>query len=133
LSEFRPEGWPTVIPRLLTNDVVGLVNFLRTTFHARGEVREGVPTEVRIGDSIIMVSDGGGVREPLAGFLHVYVEDADAVYRMAIDAGAVSIEAPADMPYGDRRAMVQDAWGNIWQIATYRVETRTDARIDSLI
>jgi|SRR6266446_9799034 PhnB protein len=116
----RPEGRPTVIPRLFTNDVVGLVNFLRATFHARGEVREGVPTEVRIGDSIIMVSDGGGVREPLAGFLHVYVEDADAAYRTAIDAGAVSIEVPADMPYGDRRAMVQDAWRNIWQIATYR-------------
>jgi uncharacterized glyoxalase superfamily protein PhnB len=80
-----------------------------------------------------MVSDGGGIREPLAGFLYVYVEDADAVYRVAIDAGAVSIEAPTDMPYGDRRAMVQDAWGNIWQIATHRVETRTDTRIDSLI
>jgi PhnB protein len=80
-----------------------------------------------------MISNGGGVRERLAGFLYVYVENADVVYRMAINAGAVSIEAPADMPYGDRRAMVQDAWGNIWQIATYRVETRTDARIDSLI
>jgi uncharacterized glyoxalase superfamily protein PhnB len=80
-----------------------------------------------------MISNGGGVRERLAGFLYVYVENADVVYRMAINAGAVSIEAPADMPYGDRRAMVQDAWGNIWQIATCRVETGTDARIDSLI
>jgi uncharacterized glyoxalase superfamily protein PhnB len=109
-----------VIPRLFTNDVVGLVNFLRVTFRARGEVRQRVPTEVRIGDSIVLVSDGGGVRKPTTGFLYVYVEDADAVYQTAIDAGAVSIEAPADMPYGDRRATVQDAWGNTWQIATYR-------------
>jgi len=98
--------------------VVGLVNFLNVTFHAHGEVRDGIPSEVRIGDSIIMVSDGGGVREPFTGFLYVYVEDADATYRTAIGAGAVSIEVPADMPYGDRRATVQDAWGNIWQIAT---------------
>jgi uncharacterized glyoxalase superfamily protein PhnB len=96
------------------------VNFLRVTFHAHGEVRDGVPAEVRIGDSIVLVSDGGGVRKPTTGFLYVYVEDADAVYQTAIDAGAVSIEAPADMPYGDRRATVQDAWGNTWQIATYR-------------
>jgi uncharacterized glyoxalase superfamily protein PhnB len=109
-----------VTPRLFTNDVVGLVNFLKVIFRAHGEVRQGVPAEVRIGDSIIMVSDGGGVREPLAGFLYVYVEDADTVYRMAINAGAVSIEAPADMPYGDRRATVRDTWGNTWQIATYR-------------
>jgi uncharacterized glyoxalase superfamily protein PhnB len=109
-----------VIPRLFTNDVVGLVNFLRVTFNAYGDVRHGVPAEVRIGDSIMLVSDGGGVREPSTGFLYVYVEDADAVYRTAIDAGAISIEVPTDMPYGDRRATVRDAWGNIWQIATYR-------------
>jgi len=24
-----------------------------------------------------------------------------------------------DMPYGDRRCMVEDQWGNTWQIATY--------------
>jgi len=120
LSGFQPERWPTVTPRLFTSDVVGLVNFLRVTFHAHGEVRDGVPAEVRIGDSIVLVSDGGGVRKPTTGFLYVYVEDADAVYRMAIDAGAVSIEVPTDMPYGDRRATVQDAWSNIWQIATYR-------------
>ena len=107
-------------PRLFTNDVIGLVNFLRVTFHAHVAVRNGVPAEVRIGDSIILVSDGGGVRKPTTGFFYVYVEDADTVYRTAIDASAVSIEAPADMPYGDRRATVQDPWGNIWQIATYR-------------
>ncbi len=120
MTKFRPDGWPTVVPRLFTRDVAGLVDFLRLIFGARGEVRPGGPAEIRIGDSLIMVSDGGGVRDPLAGFLYVYVEDADAVYRIAIDAGAESIEAPADMPYGDRRAMVRDAWGNIWQIATYK-------------
>ena len=58
----------------------GRIGF-RTGYQA--VVRQGIPTEVRIRDSIVMVSDGGGVREPLPGFLYVYVEDADAAYRMA--------------------------------------------------
>jgi uncharacterized glyoxalase superfamily protein PhnB len=56
----------------------------------------------------------------MSAFLHVYVENADETYRRAIAAGAQSIEAPADMPYGDRRATVRDSWANVWQIATYR-------------
>ena len=120
MTEFRPDGWPTVLPRLFTSDVAGLVGFLKQTFGARGEIRSGIPTEMRIGDSIVMVSDGGGVRDPVAGFLYVYVADVDAVYRTAIDAGAVLIEEPVDMPYGDRRAMVRDPWGNTWQIATHK-------------
>jgi PhnB protein len=48
------------------------------------------------------------------------VKDADATYRSAIVAGATSLEAPDDMPYGDRRAMVRDPGGNVWQIATHR-------------
>jgi PhnB protein len=75
---------------------------------------------MKIGDSIVMVSDGGGVRAPVAGFLYVYVADVDTVRRTAIDAGAVLIEEPADMPYGDRRATIRDAWGNTWQIATHK-------------
>jgi uncharacterized glyoxalase superfamily protein PhnB len=120
VTKFRPDGWPTVTPRLFTKDVAGLVEFLRLVFGAVGEIRPGIPVELRIGDSVIMVSDGGGVRDPHPGFLYVYVADADAAYRAAIAAGAASIEAPADMPYGDRRATVRDAWGNDWQIATYR-------------
>jgi PhnB protein len=73
---------------------------------------------MQIGESIVMVSDGGGQREAMPAFLYVYVEDADRTYRRAVTAGATSIEEPIDMPYGDRRAMVRDAWGNLWQIAT---------------
>ena len=120
MSQFKPLGWPTVTPRIFARDVAGLAHFLRTVFAAEGELRSGAPTEIRIGDSIVLVSDGGGVREAMPAFLHVYVENADETYRLAIAAGALSIERPADMPYGDRRAMVRDSWGNVWQIATYR-------------
>jgi PhnB protein len=120
MTTCKPEGWGTVIPRVFTNDVAGLAGFLRAVFGAVGEVRSGAPTEVKIGDSLVMIGDGGGTREATPAFLYVYVENADETYRRAIAAGAESIEGPADMPYGDRRATVRDSWANIWQIATYR-------------
>jgi PhnB protein len=118
MDKFKPDGWPTVIPRIFTEDVGGVVGFLKLVFGAEGQMRTGVPAEMRIGDSLIMVSDGGGVREVRPTFLYVYSESTDETYRRAIEAGALTIEEPADMPYGDRRATVQDPWGNIWQIAT---------------
>lgn len=119
-APFKPAGWPDVVPRLLTMDVDGLVAFLRATFDARGEVVPGRPVEMWIGDAVVLVSDGGGVREPSPTFLYVYVDDTDESYRRACAAGATTIDAPADMPYGDRRATLKDLWGNTWQIATYR-------------
>ena len=103
---------------MITNDVDGLVEFLRSVFGARGERRAGAPTEMRIGDSIIMISDSSGVRETMPAFLYVYVENADKTYQRAIDSGAQRIEGPMDTPYGDRSATIQDSWGNTWQIAT---------------
>ena len=72
-----------------------------------------------IGDSIIMIGDTSA-RDEFTGFFHVYVDDADAAYQRALVAGATSLEEPDDMPYGDRRAMIEDPCGNIWQIATFR-------------
>jgi uncharacterized glyoxalase superfamily protein PhnB len=55
----------------------------------------------------------------MPAFLYVYVDNVDETYRRALEAGAASIEAPDDMPYGDRRATVRDFWANVWQIATH--------------
>ena len=120
MSNFKPDGRRTVIPRIITDDVAGLVRFLKTVFGAGGEPRSATPTEMTMGESIVMISDGGGAREAMPAFLYVYVQNADETYERAIAAGAESIEKPADMPYGDRRATVKDSWSNIWQIATYR-------------
>jgi PhnB protein len=114
----RPAGWHTLTPRIITDDVEGLVKFIQRVFGAEGDYHEERPSELRIGDSMLMVS-GDGVREGFAAFLYVYVDDADATYQRAIDAGATELETPRDLPYGDRRGMVRDAWGNIWQIATF--------------
>jgi PhnB protein len=66
-----------------------------------------------------MVS-GVGPRDHSPAFLYVYVENTDATYLRALEAGAVSLEEPRDVPYGDRRAMVRDPCGNDWQIATHK-------------
>ena len=94
-----------------------MTDFLRTVFGATGRQAAGRPAEMRIGDSIVMVSSDD-VREARPACLYVYVEDTDKTYRKAVSAGAKSIEKPLDTPYGDRRAVVVDAWGNTWQIAT---------------
>jgi uncharacterized glyoxalase superfamily protein PhnB len=113
----KPEGWPSVVPRILARDPARLVAFLARVFDARGELPDGRPAELRIGDSIVMVSDASARRE-MPAFLYVYVADVDATWRRALEAGARPVESPADMPYGDRRCMVEDEWGNTWQIAT---------------
>jgi uncharacterized glyoxalase superfamily protein PhnB len=112
-----PEGWHNVTPRIVANGAEELVAFVKGVFGARGEYLRERPSEIWIGDSVIMIGDAGE-REPMPAFLYVYVDDADAVYRRALDGGARSIEAPLDTPYGDRRCMVADRWGNSWQIAT---------------
>ena len=119
MESWKPPGWHSVTPRLVACDASQLVAFLREAFGATGDYQTSRPTQVIIGDSIVMVS-GAGPREPTSSFLYVYVEDADATYARAMACGAQSIEEPADMPYGDRRAMIADPCGNHWQIATYR-------------
>jgi PhnB protein len=118
-----PEGWHTVTTRLVARDPAALVEFLRRAFGAIGDLQTDRPSQMRIGDSIVMVS-GVDPREAMPAFLYLYVEDADAVYRRALEAGATALEEPDDMPYGDRRAMIKDPGGNVWQIATYKGEPR---------
>ncbi|MGI5489847.1 VOC family protein [Microtetraspora malaysiensis] len=114
------ESWrrPTVTPRIITGDPAGLVDFLKEVFGAQGEIAGERPVEMRFGDSLVMVSDGGGVHADTPAFLIVYVDDTDAAFARAVAAGAAAQEEPADMPWGDRRATVRDKWGNTWQIAT---------------
>ena len=119
MARWIPDGWHSVTPRLVADDPARLVDFLKQAFGASGEFSTSAPAQMKIGDSIVMVS-GAGPRDVMSAFLYLYIENADATYERAIMAGAVSIEAPMDTPYGDRRAMIEDPCGNHWQIATYR-------------
>ena len=114
-----PEGWPTLIPRIVADEPELLVAFVKDVFAASGSFNAERPSELRVGDSMLMISAPTG-RDRSSAFLYVYVADADSTYRRALDKGATSIEEPSDLPYGDRRAMVRDRWGNLWQIATHK-------------
>ena len=93
---------------------LGGVEVFRTTGSAGG-----LHAEVVIGDSKLMIGGYEKVEEkPTA--LHLYVPDADAVYRRALELGATSVEEPVDQFYGDREAGVKDPTGNVWWIATHK-------------
>jgi PhnB protein len=109
-----------VTPRIFVPDLRAQVEFLRAVFDASGEVHGDRPAEIRIGDSLVMVSSAEA-RGPFPAFLYVYVDDVDSTYRRALEAGAIGLEAPLVTPYGDRRGMVEDRFGNVYQIA-HRVD-----------
>lgn len=111
-----PPGYRSVTPRMFVSDPQRAVEFLRAVFDAVGEVRPDRPAEIRIGDSLVMVGSPLD-RGVFPAFLYIYVDDADQVYQRAVAAGATTIEPPMDTPYGDRRAMVRDPFGNVFQIA----------------
>jgi uncharacterized glyoxalase superfamily protein PhnB len=121
MAKRIPKGWHSVTPRLVARDPATLVKFLKRAFAATGDFRTEMPSVIRIGDSLVMVS-GVGPRKAMPALLYLYVDDIDATYQRALKAGAVSLEEPQDMPYGDRRCMVKDPGGNIWQIATHHEE-----------
>jgi uncharacterized glyoxalase superfamily protein PhnB len=113
----EPDGWPTVIPRIIVDDPQALAEFVRDVLGGEGELPPDRPAEMRIGTSIVMISSTGQ-RPPANAVLYVYVPDVDIAYERAIARGATSLEVPTVQPYGDRRAMVRDRWDNTWQIAT---------------
>ena len=121
----KPSGYSTVSPYLIVAGAQRVVDFLRQTFDGqelrRFERPDGsvMHTEVRIGDSVVMLADAaeGGPAAP--AHLHVYVEDVDATYRRALEAGAEPIQAPERKTDDtDRRGGVRDSAGNSWWIAT---------------
>jgi len=119
------EGFTTVTPYLRAEDA-GLLDFLVKTFGAVETLNHPAGPglthrEVRIGDSMLMIGEGGPVaptmRRPQA--FHVFVEDVDAAFERAIAAGGKSLGAVEDRPYGERSGFVEDPFGNYWYIARH--------------
>jgi PhnB protein len=128
-SGVRPvrSGLRTVTPFLHPRGVERLIAFLQEAFGAQtiGEPTIGLDRKIahadlRIGDSIIELGEKHGEWQPMPVGLHLYVEDCDAVYAQAIQAGGVSIYPPADQPYGERNSAVEDPAGHEWFIATVK-------------
>jgi PhnB protein len=117
MTRSAPQGWHSVTPRLAVHDGALLVQFLKQAFGAIGDFQAERPSEMIIGDSIVMVSRAWP-RDAMPAFLYLYVDDTDQTYQRAHHHRATSLEEPRDTPYGDRREMLKDPCGNIWQIAT---------------
>ena len=119
-----PEGYHSVTPHLMVRGAAELIDFLKQAFGA--VEKERVPSsgpimhaEVKIGDSMVMMSDAMGEVEPRPMVLFLYVEDSDAVYRRALQAGGTTVMELKDQFWGDRAGAVQDAFGNVWWIGTH--------------
>lgn len=101
-----------------------LIDFMERAFG--GETLDRAETggvirhaEIKIGNSVIEIGEAHGPYQPMPTGIHLYVPNVDEVYARAIAAGGVSIQPPADQPYGDRSGGVRDAFGNQWFIATH--------------
>lgn len=129
-----PEGYHTVTPYLLVEDAAGLIPFLELAFGATLLGRHDSPdgrlmhASLQIGDSKVMMGQAAEQWPAMPAMLHLYVEDVDAVYRQAVEAGARSIREPEDQFYGDRSGGVIDPAGNQWWITTH-IEDVSDEEI----
>jgi len=101
------------------------IGFLKKAFGAdeleRAQSPDGVihHAKLRIGDSVLEMGEAHAEFQPMPTTFYLYVEDCDTLYHRAVAAGAASLSPPADQPYGDRNAGVQDPFGNTWFLSTH--------------
>jgi PhnB protein len=128
-----PEGYHTLTPSLSVDKAAEAIEFYKRAFGATERARMLGPdgkiahAELQIGDSVLMLADPfpqATTKPPkeiggTAVTLFLYVEDVDAVFKQAIDAGATSAMDVDDMFWGDRFGSVTDPYGHSWGIATH--------------
>jgi PhnB protein len=128
-----PEGYHTLTPSLSVENAAEAIEFYKRAFGATERGRMLGPdgkiahAELQIGDSILMLADPfpmATTKPPTqiggtAVTLFLYVEDVDAVFKQAVDAGATSSMDVDDMFWGDRFGSVTDPYGHSWGIATH--------------
>jgi len=138
-----PPGFHSLTPHLELRGAARAIDFYKAAFGAREIFRNVGPdgrlimhAQLQIGDSMLLLHDefaeaGGESPHTLEGSpvtLHLYVEDADAVFARAVAAGA-KVEMPiADMFWGDRYGQVTDPFGHRWSIGT-KLEELTPAQM----
>ena len=114
----------TVTPYLVVPDGDAELKFLAEAFGAVEERCERTAqnavmhAEIRIGDSLIMLGQANEQWKAQSGSLYLWIADVDGIYAKALAAGATSLRAPEDMPYGHRNAGVLDACGITWWIGS---------------
>src|SRR5579871_2011675 len=117
------QGFHTITPYLIVPGASEFSDFLKAAFGAKERLRVPLPdgkfmhAEAEINGYVIEFADSNDRFPPRPAELHLYVDDADAVYARAVAAGGTSLHAPVDQDYGDREAAVKDKFGNFWYIA----------------
>jgi uncharacterized glyoxalase superfamily protein PhnB len=124
-KQYKPVGYNSVSPYFIADGAQKLVDFLKQLFHAveirRFDRPDGkiMHTELKIDDSIIMLSDSTENYPAITLIMHVYVPKVDETYQKAISLGCISLEAPQESTGDpDRRATFKDFAGNIWSVGT---------------
>jgi len=135
-----PEGYHTLTPFLTVRDAARAIEFYKQAFGAtergvaKGPDGKVMHAEIKIGDSIIMMSDEfpefGSLSPESVGNtsmgLHIYVEDVDASFDRAVKAGA-KVEMPVmDQFWGDRYGRLKDPFGHKWSLATHKKDMSAD-------
>ena len=128
-----PDGYPRITPYLHVDGAAEAIEFYKTILGAKERMRMPGPdgklghAELEFGESVVMIADEFpemDVRGPksIGGTpvtIHVYVEDADAVFDAALAAGASALRPVENQFYGDRNGQFEDPWGQRWSVATH--------------
>ena len=134
-----PEGYHSVTPYLIVDGAEEAIRFYERAFGATEMLRLPMGgkighAEVKIGDSIVMLSDewpdygklGPTSRGGATSSLMIYLEDVDLVFERAVAAGA-AVERPVeDQFYGDRSGTVTDPFGHSWTLSTHVEDVAAD-------
>ncbi|MEU9293789.1 VOC family protein [Streptomyces sp. NPDC048266] len=120
-----PDGYTTVTPWVIGHDTAGLIDYLERAFGAeelgRFVMDDGTigHAELRIGTGRLMAFDSPPGWEATPAFIRLYVEDAEAVHRRAVEAGGTSVTEVTHLFFGDKVGRVRDPYGNLWWIQTH--------------
>ena len=123
--KHQPDGYTTVSPYLVLNNVQSELDFLKKAFGAVEIENISMPdgtimhAEVQIGDTVIMMGPAKPGSELSKSMVYIYTKDTDTTYLDCLGAGATSEMEPADQFYGDRNAGVKSPGGNLYWIATH--------------
>jgi PhnB protein len=133
MPKTPPDGYQRVIPYLSYRDAPAAIAFLQEAFGFQERFTMPMPdgrighAELELGGHALLLASAYeemGMASPndigrLHGQVLVYVDDVDAHYARAVEAGATVAGEPEDQPSGDRSYRATDPEGHRWIFSTH--------------